>query len=443
MKSRMAGMSRKAGSHPHGAGSLGSRFKAARDKAGLTQSQLAGTEYSVAYVSRIESGERTPSPEALATFAKRLGLSPDSLLSPLEPSVLAALEIDGVACIRFLNEGSWQDARRTAESLLAASRSVGSAEYEARALCALGEVEEFIGDPEVALVHYRDAAEARPEPTTEQRIDATVRLARTHRRLGDFGVAGDLLERCLAELEPHADAYPALMARLCLHLSATFSERGDLASARRTGLRGVEFAKIAGDTRTLANALWATAPPMAAADPARALSLIRRAGTLYAELGLHVELGRLHVEMGVVALEAGDRDTARTALGRALELMGSSVTPSAQSTILQARADLELQEGNNEEAARLAREAIAMAQGIEPLEQARARRSLGQALISQDPEAAERELRSAIELFSSAGAQMESARCFRSLGELLLGLDRHDEALAAFREGLGVAEGAA
>ncbi|MHB8513270.1 MAG: helix-turn-helix domain-containing protein [Actinomycetota bacterium] len=423
--------------------SFGSRFKAARERAGLTQAELAGDGYSVAYVSRIESGERTPSPEALAVFAKRLGISPDSLLAPIDVEQAFALEQRQVESLRALEAGEWQAAKESATTLLEMARALESKRHEAVALRCLGEAEEFNGDPEDALAHYENALSRLPDQTVEEQTDLVVRVARMHRRLGDLGVSGDMLERQIAALESTKDLYPALMARLHLHLSATCSERGDLARARRTGLSGVEFARAAGDTRTLANALWAAAPPMVAANPARALSLIRRAGTLYAELGSLVELGRLHVEMGVVALEAGDLVTARTALDRAEELMGNSITTSVRSTILQTRADIELREGNSLDAVRYAREAIAVAEGVEPLEQARARRSLGQALISQDPEAAERELRMAIELFTSAGAQMESARCFRSLGDLLVAAGRQDDALRAYREGLGQAEGAA
>ncbi|MGH2829905.1 MAG: helix-turn-helix domain-containing protein, partial [Actinomycetota bacterium] len=397
---------------------LGIRLRAARRRRGLTQAQLAGPGYSVAYVSRIESGERTPSPEALASFAGRLGVSPASLLSPLDEQTEATLESLRVTVLRLLDQTDWAEARAVAGRLLDLATGAGSRAHEADALRALGEIEERIGSPEEALVLYEKAAVVRsPNVTRDDAVDMTVRLARTHRRLGDLGTSSDLLERALADLAPDSSLYPGLMARLCLHLAATCFERGDIARSRRVGLEGIEHARAAGDTRTLASALWAAAPPMAAADPARALSLIRRAGTLYAELGLTLELGRLHAQMGVVALQAGDTVTARTALDRAVELMGSAATPSALSTILVTRADMELQEGNMQRAAALARQTMALAEHIEPLELARAQRVLGEALLHDDPEAAERELRRAIELFTSAGAQRDSARCFRSLGE--------------------------
>ena len=59
---------------------LGARIKAARVAAGLTQPALAGKEASVAFLSRIESGQRRPSAELLEALASRLGVSVDYLV---------------------------------------------------------------------------------------------------------------------------------------------------------------------------------------------------------------------------------------------------------------------------------------------------------------------------------------------------------------------------
>jgi tetratricopeptide (TPR) repeat protein len=54
---------------------LGGRIKAARLAAGLTQPALAGPDASVAYLSRIESGQRRPSNELVHTLAAKLGVT--------------------------------------------------------------------------------------------------------------------------------------------------------------------------------------------------------------------------------------------------------------------------------------------------------------------------------------------------------------------------------
>ena len=59
---------------------LGARIRAARVAAGLTQPELAGADASVAYVSRIESGQRRPGTELLRSLATKLGVTLDYLI---------------------------------------------------------------------------------------------------------------------------------------------------------------------------------------------------------------------------------------------------------------------------------------------------------------------------------------------------------------------------
>jgi len=57
-----------------GSAVLGRRIRAARRTAGLTQADLAGDHASVAYISRIEAGQRRPSRQLLVAIADRLGV---------------------------------------------------------------------------------------------------------------------------------------------------------------------------------------------------------------------------------------------------------------------------------------------------------------------------------------------------------------------------------
>src|SRR5690349_15322067 len=59
--------------------SLGERLRAERQRAGLTKTALAKPRYTVSYISQIESGKRSPSPDALGYLADRLGVAPGFL----------------------------------------------------------------------------------------------------------------------------------------------------------------------------------------------------------------------------------------------------------------------------------------------------------------------------------------------------------------------------
>jgi transcriptional regulator with XRE-family HTH domain len=59
---------------------LGIRIRETRLAAGMTQADVAEGAFSVAYLSRIESGARRPSPETLEHIATALGTDLDTLL---------------------------------------------------------------------------------------------------------------------------------------------------------------------------------------------------------------------------------------------------------------------------------------------------------------------------------------------------------------------------
>jgi transcriptional regulator with XRE-family HTH domain len=70
--------------------SVGAKLKEARLAKKYTQSQLAGNDFSVSYISAIERGQIHPSLRALEIFAMRLGLSSKDLLLPQAPGGSAA-----------------------------------------------------------------------------------------------------------------------------------------------------------------------------------------------------------------------------------------------------------------------------------------------------------------------------------------------------------------
>src|SRR5690349_20871169 len=59
---------------------IGTRIRAARLAAGLTQQELAGDRYTKAYISALELGHAKPSMAALNYLAPRLGTRPDRLI---------------------------------------------------------------------------------------------------------------------------------------------------------------------------------------------------------------------------------------------------------------------------------------------------------------------------------------------------------------------------
>ncbi|HEV2580688.1 MAG TPA: helix-turn-helix transcriptional regulator [Ktedonobacteraceae bacterium] len=74
---------------------VGMRIREARKARNLTQSKLAGDDFSVSYISAIERGQIHPSLRALEIFAQRLGLSSKDLLLASSTGGIELLESGG------------------------------------------------------------------------------------------------------------------------------------------------------------------------------------------------------------------------------------------------------------------------------------------------------------------------------------------------------------
>ena len=89
-------MPRRKSTHVDDPAAVGERLRAARERAGLTQRDLAFPGCSPAYISRIESGDRIPSLQLLRELGRRLGVSEDFLATgenraaPEDPRLLDA-----------------------------------------------------------------------------------------------------------------------------------------------------------------------------------------------------------------------------------------------------------------------------------------------------------------------------------------------------------------
>jgi transcriptional regulator with XRE-family HTH domain len=84
---------------------VGARIREARKARNFTQSQLAGKDFSVSYISAIERGQIHPSLRALEIFAQRLGLSSKDLLVASSEGEAALV---GTVAERDREEADWQ-----------------------------------------------------------------------------------------------------------------------------------------------------------------------------------------------------------------------------------------------------------------------------------------------------------------------------------------------
>src|SRR5438132_7820027 len=119
--------------------SLAKRFRELRVDTGLSGAALASPRYTLSYVSQIEAGRRRPSPEALAFFADRLGVTSRFLVTGvpehLEPELRYRLE----ECRQAVREGRPDAAEALGRAVVGEASEAGLERLAAQGRVALGE----------------------------------------------------------------------------------------------------------------------------------------------------------------------------------------------------------------------------------------------------------------------------------------------------------------
>jgi transcriptional regulator with XRE-family HTH domain len=197
---------------------IGSRLRAARLAAHLTQAQVAGDRYTKAYVSALEKGSAKPSMAALTYFSERLGLTPTHFLDDddgLWPRLAADLALasfkfeEAITAYQSLVDLDPPD--RTRGELLA-----GLAE----AYAGIGKGPECIAAAADA-VRLLDAAGRRPEAAI-----ARYWLATGNYMCGNLEESADIDRRLLAEIREGLLVEPDFEARVLMALASNASKQG-------------------------------------------------------------------------------------------------------------------------------------------------------------------------------------------------------------------------
>jgi transcriptional regulator with XRE-family HTH domain len=121
--------------------SVGRRLRRLRQERGLRQADVAGDGISVAYVSMIEHGRRTPSDRVIAVLASRLGVDPAEFADRITEAQPPAMTVGAAgykALVELAGDASASSALTQAASALLllgqAERALRSAESVVTAL---------------------------------------------------------------------------------------------------------------------------------------------------------------------------------------------------------------------------------------------------------------------------------------------------------------------
>ncbi len=415
---------------------LGQRIRAARVARGWTQTQLAGDDISVGYVSRIESGQRRPNSQTLEDLASRLGVPTEHLLRGVTAREYDEIKLTLDFAELSLETGQFVEAEAQAREAVerAAVASQDDLVFRgkfitARALEGQANLDDAILELE-PLVYSRNGGVLR--------IKSAIALCRCYRDSGDFSQAIEVGERVLGQLASSPLDATDESVQMAVTLAGAYYFRGDIGQAVRICRKAVAKAETLDSTAARAAAYWnASVFESERGSIGNAVVMAERALALMAEGQDARNLARMRSMVGSMQLEL-DPPAIAEAHGHlnkaAEELPWCSASPVEIADNELARARAFLLEGEMERAEEICLATFEVANSEAPQLAANARSIIGQIQASRgDAEGAKTSFRQAVFFLTGAGADRDAAQLWFELADLLEDVGDLDAARDAYR----------
>ena len=308
---------------------LGQRLRAARVAKAMTQTDLAGADVSVGYVSRIEAGHRRPNLQVLTDLCGRLGTPVEQLLMGVAPQELEQIKLNLDFAELSLESGDPQtaelqarDAREAAEAASLKEHTYRARFLIARALEAQGLIDDAVIELEALLT---------PRVGNVLQIKVGLALVRCYKTSGDFAKAVEVGEMLLEHLTDTPLDNTDEAVQLAVSMAAAYYFRGDIAQAVRVCRKAMAKAERLDSPVARASAYWNASIFEAGRGSVRdAVPLAQRALALFAEGQDGRNLAVLRTNLGSLQLQLDppQLDEAKQNLEQAAEEMrGNSAGP--------------------------------------------------------------------------------------------------------------------
>jgi tetratricopeptide (TPR) repeat protein len=421
---------------------LGSRLRAARVAAGLTQAEVAAGVASTAYISRIEAGQRRPELGLLGRLAERLHTSTEELVTGLTRNRSAELQLSLDYAELALASGNAADALAGVRTVMADLTGSTDQALRRSARHLLAAALEGAGDTDEAILLLEELVAEDPHDLTW--LKSLTTLSRLYRDAGDFSRAIDVGERASVAIQQSGLEITGEAVQLSLTVAAAYYERGDANHAARVCQRTLRLATELGSPLALASAYWNASVIESRRGRAEIALPLAKKALHYFEAGEDARnLARLRSQVGIIQLrldppQPGEATATLRQAAQELELSSATPIDRADNDLALARAHHLL--GDADEARRLADLGLGHAEGVAPLLVAEAHLIRGQiATGAGDLDDAREEYRTAIRVLSAAGADRRAGELWFELASLLDDLDAHDEAREAYRSAAATA----
>jgi tetratricopeptide (TPR) repeat protein len=389
---------------------VGARLKATRERAGLSQRQLAFPGCTAAYISRIEAGARVPSLQMINQLALRLDVSGQWLATGIEA---AAVEIELVEAEVALRLGDVEEAERRFRAHLDLGDPARGA-----ALAGLGQIAFRSERFEEAIDLLEQSLKARKDQTLAD-AGAVDTLGRAYAMTGALETAIALFVRALDEAQAAEASVEEL--RFSVLLANALIDAGDFGGAERALAAVIGIVESTSDPVTSARVFWSQSrlhsmreePQLASRYARRALDILERTeNDAYVGMAYHL---LAHAEV-----ESGNGEEALQSLERGRALFGRDLgqRDDAKFSIEEARALMTL--GRHREAAKTAARALELIDSVGPGDRGRAYVALAYVFrAAGDVERPKMLLEQALELLLENGtkAALEAARPLAELFE--------------------------
>ncbi len=412
-----------------GVETVGQRLRRLRRERGLSQRELASPGVSYAYISRIEAGARRPSVKALRRLAPKLGVSVEYLetgrdLSDRDQRELRLAEAE--LTLRLEQDSAKAEAEFSA--LVVEAQTAGDSETAARARAGLGELADRRGDFATAIAELEQVRAAGVlSPLVHADLYAT--LARAYSASGQPRRAVELLEDCLSQVQAQAPEDISAEVRFATYLSYALSDLGELERAKSVVGLALGRAQEEPDPYSRVRLYWSLARlALMEGKPRSALRQIQRAIGLLEATEDTRQLARAHLSCGEILIDDDDPEQAQGHFELAEKLLGEHADAADLAWLYSEQARAALLLGEDEPAEQLARRALSLLAGGDPLKRARAYATLAEAR-PEEIDASQAEFAQALEVLESERRWPAAAAVLRAWSRALRRAGREQAAL--------------
>jgi tetratricopeptide (TPR) repeat protein len=415
---------------------LGQRLRAARIAKAMTQTDLAGADVSVGYVSRIEAGQRRPNLQVLTDLCTRLGTPVEHLLMGVAPQELEQIKLNLDFAELSLESGDPQTAELQARDAREAAEAASLKEHIYRARFLVSRALEAQGLIDDAVIELESLLS--PRVGNVLQIKVRLALVRCYKLSGDFAKAVEVGEMLLEHLTDTPLDNTDEAVQLAVSMAAAYYFRGDVSQAVRVCRKAMAKAERLDSPVARASAYWnASIFEAGRGSVSDAVPLAQRALALFAEGQDGRNLAVLRTNLGSLQLQLDppQLDEAKHNLEQAAEEMrgnSAGVVDVGRNELAQARAhylggDLDIAEA-------MTTRVLENLRTLDPLNAADAKSLQGQVHAARgDVAGAAAAYREAVLILTGVGSDRTAANMWFELAGLLEDVEEFDAARDAYR----------